>query len=120
MVHGVSDGESDLGAAGRPVHLVAGYPDGGAAEPGDERHVAWLGGAADALRLPLRVHRTQAEEAQVQVVGRHGRVQFAHGVGILGPGRPDPHGAAVGEQCVPAGRGSWLGGGAGSADWQWL
>src|SRR5262249_17820256 len=58
---------------------------------------------ADPAGLTLGVVWAEAEETQVQVVGRHGGVHGTDRLGVGRIGRPDEHRASVGQQRVPPG-----------------
>jgi len=52
--------------------------------------------AADPLGFPLARHAAHAEETQVRVVGRHGRVHVPDRFEVIAAGRPDLDRGAVG------------------------
>src|SRR5262249_18671509 len=83
--------------------LIAGHADQPVTEPGQQRGMIRPRLPADAPGLGVRVARAEAEETQVEVVGRHGGVHGTDGLGVGRACRPDEHRAPVGQQRVPPG-----------------
>ena len=103
-VHVIGDGERHLRHAGLPGQLISADAGQPAVLPGQQRRMVGIGLAADPPGFLLGRARAHAEEPQVHVVRRHGRVHRADRLKVLRPGRPDLHRAAVGQQRIRARR----------------
>ena len=99
-VHVIGDGERHLCHAGLPGQLISADAGQPAVLPGQQRRVVGIRLAADPPGFLLGRGRAHAEEPQVHVVRRHGRVHRADRLKILRLGGPDLHRAAVGQQRV--------------------
>ena len=99
----IGDRERDLRGPGPSTGLLVGAAaDHLAVQHGQQRRVVRPGLAAYPACLPLGNQRTQAEEAQVQVVRGHLGVHVPHRVEVIGPRGPDLDRDAVDQQSVSA------------------
>ena len=97
-VHVVGHGESYLRGTPPPGRLVAGHAHQPVLLPGQQGRVTGIWLAAHPERLAVGRQRTEAEKAQVDVIGGQRKVHLPHRVGVLRRGRPYQHRAAVSEQ----------------------
>jgi hypothetical protein len=96
----VGDGERDLRRVGPPAYLVDGDTYEFPGQPGEQGGVVGRRLPAGPASRLLSSRQAHAEEAQVNVVGRHRAMHLPDGVEVAGGRRPDLDRGAVGEKRV--------------------